>query len=307
MRLSSSTPSLLIIASGLLWGTAGATAQILPGVASATLADGRLILGAIVMALVICPLRLGRELKKLSLPVLLIASIAMSLFQWSFFAAAVTVGGGVATLVSTGASPLCADMFEAHGKRTWPPLRRWLEIAGFLSGLALLVEGCDLSTEGVFAALIAGAAYAVYAAAAARLERQSGSTGGGIAVTTLALAGGGIVLLPAAAPQFESLMSPSGLMVTAYLGLLGTALAYGMFVIGLRNVNVGTALALQVVQPLAAIGIDALLPGSGSHNFASNAPALIGTGIIVVLMFIRTLTQPVENRRPLCPNLPAAR
>jgi DME family drug/metabolite transporter len=304
MRSSSSTPAVLILASGMLWASAGAAAQIVPGIASATLADVRLVVGAIVLAVVIGPARLWRELKALPLPILVWTSLAMGLFQWSFFAAAVTVGGGVATLLSTGASPLYADMLEARGKHL--PLRWWLEAAGYLFGLVLLVKGFNLPIEGVLAALLAGAAYAVYAATAAQMERQSDSTGAGIAITTLALAGGGIALLPAASAQFESLLSPPGLMVTAYLGVLVTALAYGMFVAGLRSVKVGTALALQVLQPLAAIVIDALLPGS-PYRFASNRFVLVGTAIIIGLMFIRTLPQPLTNRSPLCPNPPVVR
>lgn len=309
MRPPSSTHSMLICASGVLWATARVAAQIVPDIASATLADGRLVVGAIVLTVVIGPVRLWRELKALPLPILVVASLAMGLFQWSFFAAAVTVGGGVATLVSTSASPLYADLLEARGKHVPLPLRWWFETAGYFLGLALLVEGFNLPIEGVLAALFAGAAYAVYAATAAQMERQSGSTGAGIAVTTLALAGGGIALLPAASPQFELLLSPSGLMMTAYLGVLVTALAYGMFVIGLRTVNVGTALALQVLQPLAAIVIDALLPGSHSYSFASNGLVIAGAGIIIGPMFIRSFIQihPLRNRSPLCPNLPVVR
>jgi DME family drug/metabolite transporter len=307
MRSPSSSHAMLILASGVFWGTAGAAAQIAPGTASVALADGRLVVGAIVLTLVIGPVRLWRELKVLSLPILLLASLAMGLFQWSFFAAAVSVGGGVAALLSTGASPLFADMLEARGNDVPLPLRWWLDAAGYLFGSALLVKGFNLPIEGVFTAVFAGAAYAAYAATAAQMERQSGSTGTGLAVTTLALAGGGIALLPAASPQFGSLLSPSGLMMTAYLGVLVTALAYGMFVIGLRSVNVGTALALQVVQPMAAIVIDALLPGSHAYSLASNGPVLVGTAIIIGLVFIRAFTPPLKNRSLLCPNPPVAR
>jgi DME family drug/metabolite transporter len=309
MRSTSSTHSILIVTSGLLCATSGAAAQIVPGIASVALADGRLVVGAIVLAAVIGPVPLWQQLKAVSLPMVILASLAMGLFQWSFFAAAVTVGGGIATLLSTCASPLFADLLEACGKRKSLPLRWWLEITGYVFGLALLVEGFDLPIEGVLAALFAGAAYAVYAATTAQMERQSGSTGAGLAVTTLALAGGGIALLPAAVPHFESLLSPSGLMMTAYLGVAVTALAYGMFVIGLRSVNVGTALALQVLQPLAAIVIDALLPGSHSNSLASNGLVIAGAAIIIGPMFIRSLIQihPLRNRSPLCPNLPVVR
>jgi DME family drug/metabolite transporter len=300
------THATLIVGSGLLWGTAGAAAQIAPSLGSAALADGRLIVGAAVLAIFIGPVRLWRELKTLSLPNLALASLAMGLFQWSFFAAAVAIGGGSATLVSVAASPLLADLWALRETHAAPRLRWWVETAAYFLGLALLVEGFNLPLEGVLAALFAGAAYAIYAETVSRMERQGGSRGAGISVTTLALAGGGIALLPAASAQFESLLSPSGLMMTAYLGLPVTALAYGMFVVGLRSVNVGTALALQIVQPVAAIVIDRLLPGSHPYGLASNGPVFIGTAIIIGSMCIRTRTQPVNNRRQLCPNLPAA-
>jgi DME family drug/metabolite transporter len=304
---SSFTHAALILGSGVLWGTAGAAAQIAPSIGPAALADGRLIVGAAVLAIFIGPVRLWRELKTLSLPNLVLASLAMGLFQWSFFAAAVGIGGGSATLISVGASPLLADLVAARERHAVPPSRWWVEAAGYLLGLALLVEGFNLPREGVLAALFAGAAYAVYAETVSRMERRGGSRDAGISVTTLALAGGGIALLPAASAQFESLLSPSGLMMTAYLGLLVTALAYGMFVVGLHSVNVGTALALQIVQPVAAIIIDGLLPSPHPYGLASNGLVIIGTAIIVGSMGIRTFAQPLKNRSDPCPNLPAAR
>jgi DME family drug/metabolite transporter len=196
---------------------------------------------------------------------------------------------------------------EAHGKRSSPPPRWWIEAAAYIVGLALFVEGFNLPLAGVLAALLAGLAYAAYAETVSRMERQGDSRGAGMAVTTIALAGGGIALLPAASVQLQSLLSPSGLMMTAYLGLLVTALAYGMFVVGLRSVSVGTALALQIVQPVAAIAIDLLLSGPHPYDMASNGLVFVGTAILVGSMCIRTLTQPFTNRSNLCPNLPAAR
>lgn len=291
----------------MLWGTAGVAAQIAPGVGPAALADGRLIVGAVVLAIFIGPVRLWRELKALSLPRLVSASLAMGLFQWSFFAAAMGIGGGSATLVSVSASPLLADWLEAREKRTSSAARWWVEMTGYVVGLALFVAGFDLPLEGVLAALLSGLAYAAYAGTVAQTAYQGDSSDAGIAVTALALAGGGIALLPAASAQFQSLLSPSGLIMTAYLGLPVTALAYGMFAVGLRGVNVGTALALQIIQPVAAIVIDGLLTGLQPHGPASNGLVFIGTAIIVGSMCIRTFTQPPKNRSNLCPDLPVAR
>jgi DME family drug/metabolite transporter len=297
----------LIVGSAVLWGTAGAATQIAPSIGSAALADGRLMVGAAALAIFIGPAQLWRELKRLSLPRLALASLAMGLFQWSFFAAAVGIGGGSATLVSVGASPLLADLLQARELRAPPRLRWWFEKASYLSGLGLLTEGLDLPVAGVLAAVLAGIAYAVYADTVSRMELQHDSRGAGLAVTTIALAGGGIALLPAASVQFQALLSPSGLIMTGYLGLLVTALAYGMFVAGLRGVNVGTALALQIVQPIAAIGIDVLLSGSPNRGPVSSGLVIVGTAVIVGSMCVRTFTPLLKNRSNLCPNLPVAR
>jgi hypothetical protein len=163
MRLSSPHAT-LILGSAMLWGTAGAAAQVAPDIGSAALADGRLIVGAAALTIFFGPVRLWRELTVLSLPRLALASLAMGLFQWSFFTAAMGIGGGSATLISVSASPLLGNLMEALGKHASPPPRWWIKAAAYIMGLALFVEGFSLP--------LAGLVYAAYAETVSRMERQ---------------------------------------------------------------------------------------------------------------------------------------
>jgi drug/metabolite transporter, DME family len=48
------------------------------------------------------------------------------------------------------------------------------------------------------------------------------------------------------------LLEPRGMAVALHLGVLATAVSYGLFARGLKSVNVGTAATLSLAEPLTA-------------------------------------------------------
>ena len=73
------------------------------------------------------------------------------------------------------------------------------------------------------------------------------------------LLGGALVLCPAFIYPASGLVSVHGVLLTAWLGLVSTALAYALFVRGLRGVPASTAGTLSLAEPLVAVALAVLL------------------------------------------------
>jgi DME family drug/metabolite transporter len=252
---------LLVAGASVLWGTAGVASRYAPGVSAALLGEVRMLIGGLVLLAVFGPAGALRVLPALPRATLVTTGISMALFQWSFFMAVAHAGAGVAALVSSACAPFAAELIAALLARRMPPLRFWVALAGALPGVLWLARGADLSLMGVGFSLLAGTAYASYASAAARLQQAPGARNAGVPATAIALLCAGLLLLPAAGHDVHALFDGRALLVCAWLGLAGTALAYALFVKGLRQLTPGSALALVQIQPLAALAFGALLLG----------------------------------------------
>lgn len=252
---------LLVAGASVLWGTAGVAARYAPGVPAALLGEVRMLVGGLVLLAVFGLGDALRVLPTLPRATLLLTGIAMALFQWSFFMAVSHLGAGVAALVSSACAPFAAELIAVLLARRVPPPRFWVALAGAVPGVLWLARGADLSVVGVLFSLLAGTAYASYASAAGRLQQAPGARNAGLPGTAIALLCAGVVLLPAAGHDASALLDTRVLLVCAWLGLAGTALAYALFVKGLKQLTPGSALALVQIQPLAAVIFGALLLG----------------------------------------------
>jgi DME family drug/metabolite transporter len=165
----------------------------------------------------------------------------------------------VTALVSAASAPFCADAVVAASRRQAFSAQWRIAFLCSCLGILLFGLGSHVTVLGLLLALASGAAYAAYTLAAAKLEQVHSAAR--MTGTTVALLGAGLILMPDAAPHLSTLLTPRGLAVATYLGLATTALAYSLFVLGLRHLMPGTALMLLYVQPVAALLIGALLLG----------------------------------------------
>jgi DME family drug/metabolite transporter len=266
-----------VAASALLWATTGLGGALAPAAATpAALAEARTLIGGLALALVVLFRSGTRPFAGIAGLPFVISSAALAAFQWSFFAGVRGAGSAIAALVSAAFAPFAGDVLAAIRARRSPGL-------GFTLGAALLGaattalasepagRASSASLAGVLAAAGSGIAYALYADTAAQPQRRAsrahvgtgaGSTVGSLdqpdaslAMTGLALLGASAVLAPSASSGVAALVSARGALVTAYLGLIATALAYAAFVRGLRGLAAPEALAILVIQPLAASAI----------------------------------------------------
>lgn len=247
-----------VVASALLWASAGVAAVLAPAATPASaMAAARLLIGGVALALGAGPRGLSRMTAALPRRHLGVAVAAMALYQWSFFAAVAGAGVTATAFVSAAAAPFFADAFAfafptARARAFPAPL--WVLAASFCAaGTLAFGFSHPAALAGLALALASGAAYAIYTVAAARLG-ASGQAG-----SAVALIGAGLALLPVCAGRLDCLFSLRALLVAAWLGLACTALAYRLFAAGLRCLAPGRALALLFVEPVAAALLGALL------------------------------------------------
>jgi DME family drug/metabolite transporter len=232
---------------------------------------------------------IGRVVRRLA--VVVASGVGLAVYQSAFYASIADAGLAVGTVVTLGAGPILI----AVGARVF--LAERLGHAGAaaitlaLSGLVALsldsgATGPD-PARGIVFALLSAFGYAVVTL----IGRAT--TGGGDPFRT-ALSGfvvGGVVLMPFALAE-GVLPEAAGLPVTAgwllYLGVVTSALAYGLFFAGLALVSATTASIVTLLEPVAA----ALLAIAflGEHL----TPAVL-TGMFLLLVAVAALTLPARR------------
>ena len=268
----------LILLAAVLWGTTG-TAQELGPATAGPLAVGslRLLLGAgvlIVIAALKAPENGWRWLMR---PATFSAAVGVAAFQLFFFSGVDRTGVAVGTLLALGSAAVFVGVFEAVVVRTWPR-RSWVVATiPAIIGLAILsVSTGDVTVDGVgvILALTAGLSYALYVVSAARLARM-----GSVRHSTAALFGlASAILLPVALTQDLSFVrSVGGAAMVLWLGFATLAVAYLLFIAGLRTTDSSSAATLTLAEPVTAtvLGVVVLAerPGVG---------AWIGIALIIV-------------------------
>jgi probable blue pigment (indigoidine) exporter len=232
------------------WGTTYlVTTQLLP--------EGRPMLAAALRALPagLLLLALGRKLPK---GIWWWRAIVLGMLNIGFFFPLVFIGayhlpGGVASTIGA-LQPLLVTGFSI-GLLGVRPGRRPV-IAGLVGagGVALLVlkAGAKLDATGLLAMLAGIVLMALGTVFTRRWGRPEGV--GMIDLTAWQLTVGGIFLVPLAA--FTEGMPPAltgrNLIGFAYLGLIGTALAYTLWFRGIQRLGAGPASFLSLINPLVA-------------------------------------------------------
>jgi DME family drug/metabolite transporter len=129
---------------------------------------------------------------------------------------------------------------------------------------------------GVALAVGAGASYAVYATASKPLVERMGVVPG----MTVAFAGGGLLLLPAlATTDLSWLAEPAGPAVAAWLGLGTVAVAYLLFGLGLRALDVATVATLSLAEPGVATVLGVAVLGERPGPLAWTGVGLVAAGL----------------------------
>jgi DME family drug/metabolite transporter len=214
---------LLVIAAGILFGTAG-TAQALGPGQSAPLAVGILRIQVGAVALLATMPFAGASPRQLPAmwrtPPMIVTALTAATYQLCFFAGVSLAGVALGTLVAVGSAPVFAGLvgWVVLGHR---PTASWaVATAVCVTGLVLLAAPDIVaggSPLGLLLALGAGLCIAGYNVAAKR-QLDLGVTPLGVSAGSFVL--GGLLLVPVLATQSLAwLAQPSGVAMALYLGV----------------------------------------------------------------------------------------
>jgi DME family drug/metabolite transporter len=258
-RVSARTGLLAVSAGALLWGTTGVAVAIVhdrSGLSAVPIGCLRLTIAA--LALFALFGRTGwRRVRGAFIRHrwwLVAAGAGLGGYQALYFVGVQYIGVSVSTLVSLAVAPVALTVWGAISRRRLPGLGALLTVAAALAGLVLISvgHGADGSGSspliGLLASFAAGLGYAATTVVNHRIAGEHP-----LLLTGATSAIGAVVLLPvavAAGLYWPHDAVASGWLV--YIGIVPTAVAYGLFYLGLRSVSSETAGVLTLLEPLAA-------------------------------------------------------
>lgn len=250
----------LIACSSVAWGTSGLSFQILYALSDTnalSLAFWRLAIAA-PLFLLSGWLVLDRGLfhiKRRDLWVMLLMGGLQASYQASFIAALPLAGVIVSTLIALCVAPVIVAVSSALLVREHLAPLTLLALVGALGGTVLLVlahpqpHQADLSLFGVILALISASCYAGFVLCGRRLTAHYHT----LQINSIAFGTGSLLLLLLASSTSLATSYPlTGWLILLYLGVIPTALAYGLFQIGMRAVSATVASIVTLCEPLTA-------------------------------------------------------
>lgn len=279
------TSIVLVVLSGVLFGTAG-TAQALGPSGAPPIAVGilRIQIGAVALlaAMPLLGARRGRLLSLWRRPQILVTAIAAAAYQPFFFGSVTTVGVATGTLVAVGSEPVFAGLLGWAVLRHRPTLG-WLAATSIaVLGLVLrsagqLGSGADV--VGLAFALGAGLASACYTVAAKhQLDRDATA----IEVPAASFVLGGALLLPLLAGQpLGWVASPDGALLVLYLGVATMAIANVVLARGIHGLPPGPAATLMLTDPVVATLLGVIVLGEVITPVAALGVALVLAGLVL--------------------------
>ena len=305
-RRSTTSPArgfLLVVLAALCWGTSGLTGHVVAersGLDPLDIAWHRMAVGAaallavhLVRARGAGPLRARGTWRRL-----VAVGAGLAIYQSAYFAAVATAGVSIATLVSLGLAPLLVAVGAAvlgHGR---PDRATGAALAVALAGLVLLV-GVSAGGDNGKAVLLGALSAVACAVAYAGVVLVSSRVPDGVPTTTAGFVAGAVLLTPVAlTPRLDLTTDPLSLALLPYLGLVPTALAYGLFFAGVRAVPAAVASIVTLLEPLTATALATAVLGERL------APTALLGGLLmlgaVTALYVRRMGD--SNSRGLAPN-----
>ncbi|MCM3500924.1 DMT family transporter [Microbacterium sp. P26] len=287
-------PALAILAAALCFSTTG-TAQALAGVDASPLAVGaaRIVVGGGILGLLALLRRRPASAHAASRDVtsrgsvaglIALGAVGVLAYQPLFFLGTRDNGVAIGTVVALGSAPIATGIADAVRLRRAPSSRWMLATAIALAGV-ILVSGVTggavaLTPGGLLASAGAGMSYALYTVCGkALIERGWDSTRVmGTVFGVAALASAPVLLLAGSA----WLLTPNGLALALWLGVVTTTVAYVLFGWGLARLSAVTVSTLTLAEPLAATLLGLFVLHEQLTPVSAVGLTLIAVGLAVV-------------------------
>jgi drug/metabolite transporter, DME family len=293
---------LLVVAAGILFGTAG-TAQALGPANTSPIAVGVLRIQVGAVALLLAMPLLGHDPRRLlalwRTPAMLVTALSAALYQPLFFAAVSQVGVALGTLVAVGSEPVLAGIVS------WVVLRHrpttsWIAVTGIaVVGLVLLsADGLGGGTStGLALALGAGLCSACYTVAA-KVQLNRGVSALEVPAGSFVL--GGILLLPLLVGQpLDWVAQPSGIALVLYLGIATMAIANALLTRGIHGLTPGPVATLMLTDPLVATILGVVVLGEVLAPVAAVGVVLVLAGLMLQGLVLAREEPELEEPAPV--------
>ena len=281
-RLSARSGVLSISGGAVLWGTTGVVVHAVharTGLSAVSISCYRVLVAAAVLTAFRGSdlLRLARRIGARRGAVLVLAGAALGISQALYFVAIADAGVSLATLICIGTTPVALTVVTAITRRRLPSASMLGTLACAVVGLAL-VSGSTGSSAGAhpFAGVVAAVGSGLAYAAATALSGVLAGSGDPLTLTGATSLVAALTLLPASLASGMGFGS-DGRTVSAllYLGVVTSAVAYGLFFAGLRSTPAEVAAVLTLLEPLAATLLAAALLGETLTPPATAGAALL--------------------------------
>jgi DME family drug/metabolite transporter len=269
-RAKSRRGLLLIVLAAVLWGTVGITTKTIFGLSDTNpLSIGFFRLAfSVPVLLAACWHTLGRRMFRITprdLGLMLLMGALMALYQVCYFAAIARVGVAIAVLVTLCTAPVMVALLSALLLRERLTGAIVLALACALAGTVLLIW-VGPATSGARRDTLAGVLLALGSAFGYTMLTLCSRTLAGryhpLQPITIGFAAGALLLLPfALATGFVISYPAGGWALLLYLGLVPTALAYVLFLTGIRSVTATVASIATLIEPLTSTLLAWLLFG----------------------------------------------
>ena len=282
--------SLAVLAAAALFGTSATSqALLMPDAPPAAVADLRLIVGSLGLIAVVW-WRLGPQVLVAlwRRPTIWLMGLFVASYQACFFIGADRTGVAIGTLASLALAPFLAGLLGWALREGAPG---WVWAASTVVaviGLAFLTLGSAGSVDpiGVLAAGGAGASYAVYTVLGARLAR-GGEHPSAVLATSFSV--GAVILVPFVVLAGLWWLTPEGIAMVLWLGLIATTVAYLLFGVGLAVLQPGHIATLNLAEPVVATVLGVLILGE-------RLPVAGWIGCVLIIIALAMLGL-MENRR----------
>jgi drug/metabolite transporter, DME family len=293
LQKSSVRGFLLITIASVFWGTVGIANQAIYAHSAAnafSLAFLRLAIAAplFVLASWLLTGRLLFQVRRRDLLVMLLMGVLQALYQASYSAAIPYAGVTISTLIALCAAPPIVALISTVLMRERLSKRTLLAMIGALGGTILLVAARtrpdvgNVSLLGVCFALLSAFGYAGFILCG----RQLTGTYHPLHVNAVAFGTGALLLLCCAVPTQLVVSYPLwGWAMLLYLGCVPTALAYGLFQVGIKSLSATLVSIVTLFEPFTA----AVLAWIFFHE-QLNGPGLLGAAFLLAALLIVLLT-----------------
>src|SRR5262245_1334216 len=252
---------LSIVFAAVLWGTVGVATKALYGLTDTNpLSIGFFRLAIATPALLAaCWFTLGRRMFQVTprdLVLMLFIGAATAFYQVCYFAAIARVGVAIAVLVTLCTAPVIVALLSAGLLRERLSPTIILALICALAGTAMLIwiepSGAGQQGDivlGVLLALGSALGYAVISLCSRTLAGRYHP----LQPITIGFGAGAALLLPFALASGLAVVYPvAGWLLLFHLGLVPTALAYALFLSGMRHTTATVASIVTLVEPLTS-------------------------------------------------------